>query len=584
MAVRISVPKSAARRIDELNAQWIDRGMPERCALPTAGKDWRALLRKLPGYDPFRTSQPCLRWDVYKAVQSIGFFHEYLRHIKGEWGGGSIWLEQWQQAWLANLRGWLREDGTRRYRRFLLYIARKNAKTTLSAGLALDIMCNDGEPGAELYCAASDRDQASLLFNLAKSMIAAEPELGNVCENRQYTVVHPGTQSVLKVLSAVPDSKHGFNAHFVLVDELHAQRNRELYDVLSTSTASRRQPLMGAITTADHERPSLCNELHTHAREVIAGRVDDWQFLPAVWEAKKDDPITSPRTWAKANPNLGVSVKTDYLETEAERAEREPTYRNTFKKLHLNIRTEQAEAWLSGEQWDACGPSSPAVRDALRAEQVGEGATGAIGIGIDLANTEDWAAMVAVWPIEDDCGRQRIRMRSWFWIPSETVQRREEQGTPVRAWREITNLKVTDGTHTDYAVMHQDILHTCQDAGVVSPHFDPFNAIHLAQDLQKEGLDPVMFHQGNRNMNAPTRHIETLVSTRALLHEGCPVMAWMIGNTVMERDTLDQVRPSKRRSAEKIDGTIALAVAIGAMLGGEDPETSVYNDRGLLVI
>lgn len=582
--VRITVPKAAAARIDELNARWIDAGMPERCTLPRAGKDWRALLKSLPGYDPFRTDQPGLSWDVHRAVQVIGFFHEYIRHIKGEWGGTPVWLEPWQQAWLANLLGWLREDGTRRYRRFLLYIARKNAKTTMAAGLALHLLCNDGEAGAELYCAASDREQAALLFSVSQAMVKADADLGAVCRNMQYSIVHAKSNSAMKVLSALPDGKHGFNAHLVLVDELHAQATRELYDVLATSTASRRQPLIGSLTTADHERPSLCNEMHTHARDVMAGRVDDWEFLPAVWEAGRRDDITDPKTWAKANPNLGISVKTEYLRAEAARAEREATYRNTFKKLHLNIRTEQAQAWMDMSKWDACGPADDATRAALRAEQVGEGATGPVGIGVDLANTEDWAAMAAAWPIVDELGRERVRLRTWYWIPSEGVQRREDQGHPVRAWQRLTNLTVTDGTHTDYATMQRDVAEVCNEAGVLSPHFDPFNAMHLTQELQKLGLDPVLFHQGNKNMNTPTRHLDTLVSTGELVHEGCPVLAWMVGNTVLHSDTFDQVRPSKRHSAEKIDGTVAAVIAIGAMLGDKDEGPSVYEDRGLLVI
>jgi phage terminase large subunit-like protein len=583
--VRITVPKAAADRIRELNARWIGRGMPARCKLPTAGKDWRALLKLLPGYDPFGTKQTGLAWDVHRAVQAIGFFHEYLVHIKGEWGGKPIWLERWQQAFLANLLGWTRADGTRRYRRFLLYVPRKNAKTTMAAGLQLHLLVNDGEPGAELYSAAADREQAALLFKVAQSMVARDEALSSVCDNRQYSTIHKASASAFKVISSDANTKHGFNAHGVIVDELHAQRNRELYDVLETSTGSRRNPLVGAITTADYERPSLCNEMHDHARGILEGRVDDFAFLPAVWEARRSDDFTDPKVWAKANPNLGVSVKRDYLAAAAMRAENEPAYTNTFLRLHLNVRTEQAEKWLDLGRWAGCGPKGATEQADLRAEPIGAGAVGPVCLGIDLANTEDFAAMAAVWETENpQGGANLVRCRMWFWIPEATAHAREQRGVPVYGWARENWLTMTSGERIDYARLQADILETCHAGNVTCPAFDPFNAEHMTQNLTDEGLDPVMFHQGITRMSAPTKHIDTLVATGRLRHEGCPVLAWMAGNVHLERDGLDNIRPSKKRSAEKIDGIVALAMAIGMLISGEQEADSVYEDRGLLVI
>lgn len=583
--IRISVPKEAAARIRELNARWIERGMPKRCTLPVMGKDWRALLKSLPSYDPFKTSRAGLRWDVYRAVQGIGFFHEYLVHIKGEWGGKPIWLEPWQQAFLGNLLGWLRDDGTRRYRRFLLYVPRKNAKTTLAAGLQLHLMVNDGESGAELYCAAADRNQASLLFDVAKGMVARDEALGSVLDNRQYAIVHNGAASSFKVLSSDADTKHGFNAHAVIMDELHAQRNRELYDVLETSTGARRNPLVGAITTADFERPSLCNEMHDHARAIMDGRVDDFAFLPAVWEAQRGDDFTDPAVWAKANPNLGVSVKTEYIEAAAERAKNEPAYTNTFLRLHLNVRTEQAEKWLDLHRWGGCGPGGATEQADLRAEPIGAGAIGPVCIGVDLANTEDFAAMAIVWPIAcPDSGAELLRVRMRFWIPEATAHAREQRGVPVYGWARDGWVTMTDGERIDYSRLQAEILEACHAANVMAPAFDPFNAEHMTQNLTAEGLEPVMFSQAITKLSAPTKHIDTLVAKGHLRHEGDPVLTWMAGNVHLERDGLDNVRPSKKRSAEKIDGIVALAMAIGMHISGEQQEPSAYEDRGLLVI
>jgi phage terminase large subunit-like protein len=596
----LTLPGDLAEKIDGLNRRWTVTGipdrttpetlMPERCALPTTAAGWKKLLKMLPGYDPFATGaikREGLWVDVRRAVNAIAFFHEYLVHIKGEWANTPIWLEPWQQAFIANLLGWKRANGTRRYRKYLLYVPRKNAKTTLAAGLQLEIMCNDGEQGANIDCAAADREQARNLFDVAREMVARDAALEARLQRYQYSIAHKDSASAFKVLSADANTKHGGNTHSGVVDELHAQPNSDLYEVLETSSAARRQPLMGGLTTADYERPSLCNTMHDHAKAVRDGRLDDWQFLPGIWEAELADDWRDPKTWAKANPNLGVSVKPEFLEQAALKAEHQPSFLNTFLRLHLNVRTQQAEKWIDMQAWARCGPSgehgdTSQARRAAEPVPVG----GKMAVGVDLASTDDFAAMVLAWPEENPAGGEDlIRLRARFWIPESMAREREKRGVPVTQWARDGWLTMTPGERIDFATIEAEILGVCRRHGVREPAFDPWGAAQMIQRLQGEGLEPIEYQQSFRLSNDATRHLETLVATDRLRHDGDPVLAWMFGNTTLDRDTMDNVRPSKKKSGEKIDGVIASMMAVGVLIGRDTgPTKSVYEDRGLLVL
>lgn len=567
----IDVPADIASRVAELNGHWTGKGMPDRCLVPSDADGWESLLQMLPGYDPFAHGRDDLHFDVRNAIRCIGFFHEYLRHVKGRWANSPVWLEPWQQSFLGNLFGWMREDGTRRYRRWLLYLPRKNGKTLLSAGIQLHVLVNDGEEGAEVYCGAADRAQAKLLFDVAKAMVEKEPQLSALLTCYQHDISFKQTNSIFKVLSSDAHTKHGFNVHSAILDELHTQPNRELWEVLDTGRGSREQPLMGAITTADHERPSICNEIHDHAKGVRDGRVDDWTFLPAIWEAELTDDPADPETWRKANPNIGVSITEAYLAEESAKAVRQPAEMNSFLRLHLNIRTQQAEKWMDLAAWGRLGtdPGEP---------------TRPVYVGVDIASTEDFAAMAMVWPdAHGEPGVVGVKMR--FWIPEDTARDRELRGTPVRQWADSGHLTLTEGARIHYDLIEKAVLETCREYGVRKPAFDPWNAEHMTQHLTDEGLSPVMFSQSTGKLSTPTKYVETLCATGKIAHGGNPVLAWMMGNCTIERDGLGNIRPSKKRSAEKIDGVIALVLALGMMILGDEPEQeSVYTQRGLLVI
>ena len=335
---------------------------PKTKSLISSGS-WADTLRLIPGYDPFATSGDC-EFDIAEADRCFMFFERLLCHAKGEKAKTAFLLEPWQKAILANLFGWKRPNGTRRYRECLIYLPRKNGKTLLASGVANYMLFGDGEKGSEIYCAASDREQASLLFDVARQQVLNEPTLATRCEVFQKSIVVKKSNSSFKTVSADASSAHGYNGHCIIIDELHAQPNRELVDVLMTSTGARTQPLVIHLTTADYMHPSICNEKYEYASKVRDGIMQDPSFLPVIYEASATDDWTSPETWRKANPNLGISISEEYLARECQRAKETPTYENTFKRLHLNLRTEQNVQWLPMDRWDACG-GVPVDADAL---------------------------------------------------------------------------------------------------------------------------------------------------------------------------------------------------------------------------
>lgn len=516
----------------------------------------------IPGYDPWKNPGDS-HFDAAAAKDAISFFHECLTHIEGVVAGGPFKLEQWQRAVIGNLFGWKRRSGARRYREVFLYVPRKNGKTPLAAGIANYVLFCDKEPGAQCYCAAADRDQASLLFRHAKGMIEAEPLLKEQCTLYKATrsvVMNQDEEASLKVLSADADTKHGGNSHLVIVDELHAQPNRDLVDTLQTSFASanRKQPLLLFITTADFDRESICNEKHEYACKVRDGIIPDAAFLPVIYEAAMDDDWASPKVWRKANPNLGVSVSEEYLEREVERAKDSPAYLNTFLRLHLNIKTQNDVAWIDMAKWDACG-NLPVDLGSLAGREC--------YAGLDLSSTTDVSAFVLVFP--DEGGYIVV---PFFWVPSENARKREQKDrVPYQTWARQELIEMTDGDGVDYDVIRERIKEIGETVNIRKIGADRWNASQLLNQLMGDGFDVELFGQGYSSMNAPTKELEKLIIKRQLSHGSNPVLRWMASNLTVETDAAGNVKPSKKKSTERIDGMVALVMAIGmAMTDGTE--------------
>lgn len=522
---------------------------------------WRKLLMRIPGYDPFATAGDCW-FDVDAAERAIGFFRDCIQHVKGrKFAGKPFVLEEWQEAIAANLFGWKRPDGTRRYRTAFIFVPRKNGKTTFGAGLVNYVLFCDGEPGAECYSAAADKEQASLAFEIAKLQVEAEPALHSRATIYQKSIVLNGEASSYKPLSAEAYSKHGYNVHFVLSDELHAQPDRDLIDVLETGMGSRDQPMMVHITTSDFAGESICNETHGYAVKVRDGIIPDDSFLPVIYEAAAEDDWTDPAVWAKANPNLGVSFDEDFLRRKCEKAKLVVSLENTFKRLYLNIRTEQEVRWIKMDQWDACSPRF------AESDLAGESCC----VGIDFGWRDDFAAMVAVFNVGDLC--------YWiprFWLPAECA--RDKRVEPIRTFIDEGLLTLTDGNSTDIEAMYAQLDEWAKVFTVSEVVIDPANARKQGQDLQRVGYEVYEFRQAMSTFTEPCRRFEQLLADGNLRHGGNKVMRWMASNAAAKLNGLNEIMPRKKISAEKIDGITAALMALGRTLLCEEKTGPKYYD------
>jgi phage terminase large subunit-like protein len=505
------------------------------------------------------------------GLRATAFFGE-LRHTKGEWAGQQFWeayAPQWQVDLVRQVFGTLRPDGTRQYRRVYIEVPRKNGKSTLAAAFALYLLYLDGEPGAEVYSCAADRDQAAIVFEQAKAMVEASPELLAISEIYRRSIVVPGTGSSYKVLSADAPTKHGLHAHAVIFDELHAQPNRELWDVLTTSTGARRQPLVIAITTAGYDRHSICWELHDYAIKVRDGVIQDDSFLPVIFAADPEADWTAEATWKAANPCYGVTVKAEYLAAECARAQESPAYQNTFRRLHLSQWTEQAERWIDLALWDA---NAGVVNRAALAGQP-------CWMGLDLSTTTDLTAAVLVFK-----GPEGFICLPHFWLPEESLEKRVRRDrVPYDVWARDGLLEVTPGNVVDYHYVRERIRLLGKEFRVKEVAIDPWNATQLAQQLQDDRFTVVEMRQGFASLSAPTKELMTVLLGHRMAHGGHPVLRWMAANVTVKQDPAGNLKPDKERSQERIDGIVALIMALGRAMASPQGG-SVYDTRDPIVL
>lgn len=573
-----------------------------------APKRWRDILCDIPGYDPFADAEDCI-FDDEAADYYIDFIERCCTHIEGALAGRPFHLERWEKAIIGNMFGWYRRDFlgrvVRRYRKCLVYVPRKNGKTPLAAAIHNAVFFLDDEAGQVNNLAAASRDQASKLYRHISGMIRNEPEMDKRCQLFATTrSITRGDNSVTKVIPADDKVAHGDNQHFGAIDELHTQPNRKLYDTMITAMASanRIQPLILFMTTADYDRPSICNEEYNYAVKVRDGIIEDPAYLPIIYEAMHlnedgrmvEDDWMLEDTWYKANPNLGISVSLDYLRGECKKAKEDPAFENTFKRLHLNIRTEQAERIISMAAWDQCagqidwsefdgrpcwaGLDIGAIRDfvdliVLFGDQVGDPVT---------VDYEDIKGEKREWKFV----RRDYWLRHFCWLPADPVRRDPRMESQIAAWSRKGLIIRTPGNVVDYDQVGADIARIIRPYGLRQLAIDQgFQGMQITQDLQKMlGEDRVVaFRQGILSMAAPFRELMQLIMAGRIHHDNDPVLRWMASNVAAEsRGGL--TKPSKDKSTEKIDGITAATMAIGIAMTAEGPKKSVYEDRGLLRI
>lgn len=520
------------------------------------------------------------RFDRAKADRVIRFFERCLVHSKGEWAGQPFVLAPWQREIVERVFGEVGSDGLRRYRTVYIEVPRKNGKSTFCAGLGVYLALADGEPGAEVFAAAVDREQAEVVFDEAKRMVQASSTLKAKCRIFKRSIVIQKTMSAFRVLSADSSTKHGLNVHGVLVDELHAHRNRDLWDVLVTGRGSRRQPLAVAITTAGSDRHGVCWELHEKARRIRAGEIEDPSFYGVIYAAAVGDDWRSEATWRTANPGYGISVQAQYLADECAAASQSAAYENAFRRLHLNQWTQQDVRYLPMARWDECAGTV----DLAALE--GQPCYG----GLDLSSTLDVTAWVKLFPRP---GGTLVVIPRFFLPSAHLGDRCRRDGVPYDQWARQGLVTLIDGEMIDYAWVREQIQADAERFDVREVAYDRWGAAQLVQELEGAGMIVVQMGQGFASMSGPTKELLSLVMARRLIHGGNPMLRWMADCLEVRSDPAGNLKPSKpdrRMNSNRIDGIVALIMALdramrhAGNMAAAAKLVSVYETRGLVSV
>lgn len=540
--------------------------------------------------------EPGRRWlrnrkfyfDKSAADRAVAWIETYCHHTEGEWYGRPFILAHWQRRIVRKLFGWKRVDGTRRFRKLWLEVGRKNGKTEFAAALALLLFIGDGEMGGQIYSLATDKDQARIVFDKASKMVGLAPE----DLRREIEILKPSLWcnaliASFKPLSSKPDSKHGFSPHGVIGDEVHAWESSELYEVVIEGEGARNQPLNVLITTAGRHGEGYAWEQHEYALGVLKGEFADDELLVMIFAAGEDDDWTDIASWKKANPNLGISPKIDFLEGQCREARQLPRKENRFRQYYLNQWVEQSTRWLPMEFWNMC-TSAPDERakklflsDSERDEKLISQATAGGSFdpdlwkklpekmkgrstwgGLDLATTTDLAALV--WDFGAD--ENDIVTYLWrFFLPRDTLKTVSPRTQKLyQKFIDHGALTLTPGNVADYSFIEKQILQDSEQFRIAALGIDRWNATDLATRLlNNEGLPVELFGQGFASMSGPSKEFERRVLGLSIEHGNNPVAAWMAKNVAVDQDAVDNIKPTKERSADKIDGIVAAIMARG---------------------
>lgn len=509
------------------------------------------------------------------ADRAVAFINS-LKHTKGVWYGKNFELLPWQDKIVRDIFGTLKPNGYRQYNTAYVEIPKKQGKSELAAAIALYLTCGDGEYGAEVYGCAADRQQASIVFDVAVEMINQCPALKKRCKilASQKRIVYLPLKSFYQVLSAESYTKHGLNVHGVIFDELHAQPNRALYDVMLTGSGdARKQPLYFLITTAGTDRQSICYEVHQKAEDVLKGKKNDPTFYPVIYGIKDNDDWTDEKNWYKANPSLDITVDIDKLRAAFNNAKENPAEENLFRQLRLNQWVKQSVRWMPMDKWNLC--SYPIDKERLK----GRICYG----GLDLSSTTDITAFVLVFPPEDEDGKYEIL--PFFWLPEETLELRVRRDhVPYDTWKAKGLVMTTEGNVVHYGFIEKFIEELGTKYNIKEIAYDRWGAVQMVQNLEGMGFTIVPFGQGYKDMSPPTKELMKLVLEKKIAHGGNEVLEWMVDNIYIKTDPAGNIKPDKEKSTEKIDGAIAMIMALDrAIRHGGQPE-SIYNERGIIIL
>lgn len=530
---------------------------------------------KLKNYKPSRFMLPTSHYDKAKADRAVKFI-ENLCHTKGKWAGKRFWLLPWQEQLIRDIFGIVKPDGYRQFRTAFVEICKKVGKSELAAAVALYLLYADNEPSAEVYGAAADRQQASIVFDVARQMVEMSPALLKRSKLMTATkrIVNYGNSGYYQVLSAEVGGKHGFSVSGLVFDEIHTQPNRQLYDVLTKGSSDARQnPLHFIITTAGTDRHSIAYELHTKAVDILEGRRVDPTFYPVVYGLKDDEDWEDEANWYKVNPSLGYTVDIERLRDAYREAKQNPADEVTFKWLRLNMWVSSTVAWIP----DAIFMKGNEEIDLAALE--GRDCYG----GLDLSSTGDITALVLMFPPRDE--DEKYILLPFFWVPEETIpQRVKAASVPYDIWEKQGFLLSTEGNVIHYDFIEKFINDLAEKYHICEIAVDRWNATQMIQNLEGDGFTMVPFGQCFASMSGPTKDFYRLLMEGQIIHGGHPVLRWMAGNVVVDTDPAGNIKVTKAKSKEKIDGIVAAIMALDRCIRNQtEPQGSVYDERGLLV-
>jgi phage terminase large subunit-like protein len=530
---------------------------------------------KLKNYKPSKFMLPTSHYDKKKADRAVTFI-ENLCHTKGKWAGTPFWLLPWQEQLIRDIFGIVKPDGNRQFRTAFVEICKKVGKSELAAAIALYLLYADNEPSAEVYGAAADRQQASIVFDVAKQMVEMSPALMKRSKLMGATkrIVNYGNAGYYQVLSAEVGGKHGFSVSGLVFDEIHTQPNRQLYDVLTKGSSDARQnPLHFIITTAGNDRHSIAYELHTKAVDILEGRRVDPTFYPVVYGLKDDEDWEDEANWYKVNPSLGYTVDVERLRDAYREAKQNPADEITFKWLRCNMWVSSTVAWIPDAIYmrgnEPIDMASLEGRDCYA--------------GLDLSSTGDITALVLIFPPRDE--DEKFVLLPYFWIPEETIPKRvKANSVPYDIWEKQGYIMSTEGNVIHYDFIEKFIMDLSEKYHILEIAVDRWNATHVIQNLEDNGLTMVPFGQGFASMSAPTKEFYRLLMEGKIIHGSHPVMRWMAGNVVVDTDPAGNIKVTKAKSKEKIDGIVAAIMALDRAVRHESEGRSVYDTRGIILI
>ena len=515
-------------------------------------------------------------YDKAKADHAVNFIN-CLKHTKGQWRGVPFDLLPWQDKIIRDVFGTVKDNGYRKYNTAYVEIPKKNGKSELAAAIALLMTCGDNEWGAEVYGCASDRQQASIVFDVAVDMVDQCPALKKRIKPIMSVkrLVYKPTNSYYQVLSAEAYTKHGLNVHAVIFDELHAQPNRELFDVMTKGSGdARTQPLYFLITTAGTDRHSICFEQHQKAEDIILGRKIDPTFYPVIYGINDDDDWGNEKNWYKANPSLGHTIDIEKVRNAYISATENPAEENIFRQLRLNQWVKQSTRWMPMDKWDKCA-------FAVNVEELrGRECYG----GLDLSSSTDITAFVLVFPPRN--AEEKYILLPYFWIPEENMKLRVKRDhVPYDIWSQQRYLQTTEGNVIHYGFIETFIEELGTKFNIKEIAFDRWGAVQMVQNLEGMGFTVVPFGQGYKDMSPPSKRLMELTLSEELAHGGHPVLRWMMDNIFIKQDPAGNIKPDKEKSTEKIDGAVATIMALDRAIRNEGSNgASVYDERGILVL